>query len=354
MKAGTVRMVEFGSTVTSEDAVYIGHALAAQEIMTTFAEQIVKRVFSRLGTQITHMSQKIQSESAVATTSVGIWHISYRNQLNGPLLFSQFLIPAEENYGDVANELRDRLYNLSNVVTTLNLYEMWLEPTAGNNAQHVGYAARIHLQNMSISWDCSSKMEIQNRTLANSGGSGENNRNDVANNPVGGKLYSGTGNGTSLSYYNTLVALTELDLLTADTDSGVLDFDVNGTNVTTGMKLAYKRPPPHSMFTNVRKSAAVSIQPGQIKTSFLRWTRTLTVNNFLKLMFEYMTNRGGGGAGHVRVSIGSFNLYGFEKRCDTGGTETGVNIGYEVNSVYKCSLTSKFVATGPTIVVHTV
>ena len=191
-------------------------------------------------------------------------------------------------------------------------------------------------------------MALQNRTLASSAvGNDESNRNDIANNPVAGKYYMGNGTGSMLAFSNNTVDLTTN--LISDPNTSLIEFDVNGANVTTDMKSVLKRPPGRQAFTQVVRSGGVIIAPGQIRNSQIRWKRKLSVNTFVRIIFDALKETS---ATKLRLNLGKFEFFGFERKVSTGVDEPSISIGYEINQVFRCLLTEKSVATNTYVIVQ--
>ncbi len=161
------------------------------------------------------------------------------------------------------------------------------------------------------------------------------NKNDVTNNPVTGRHYSGGGNGPTLRSFDNLASVATL---ISNPVSGGMNYDLVG--VGPEVLATLRRPPMGNAFNFVKKVTSVRLEPGAIKKDFLTYKSSMVFNSFLNKIKE-MLNQTAANAKviKVRMSIGSFSVLAFEKMCATKSDEPTISIGSELNQIYRARLT---------------
>lgn len=341
---GTQTVIEAGSVVTSTDAVYIGHAVPISALFTEICRAITKRIFQKAGHRILSMGDKIQDDSVTYLVSPCQFVLQLRRIVNDPVQNVTLPLGADITYNDAAEVLRLEFLDLYSDSTATRdnilLDELFLVPNDSTNNPIRMATARLWLGSMQLHMGVSSKLQLQNRTLASSGGTAdESNMLDVANNPLDGKVYSGSGNMPSIKFSNQIVGVLTDDF-SCNRNSGVIDCDPSlSNNYTNEMLLILKRPPSGYAFNHVTKCANVTLSPGAIKKSFFQYSRRINLQTFMQIMHSdllYIAQ----GLNH-RNSIGKFNMYGFQKRCNTRVDEPSISIGYELNTTISVAVSEK-------------
>lgn len=165
---------------------------------------------------------------------------------------------------------------------------------------------------LTLKLNSKSTLKFQNRTPADDG-TDLTNRNNIASNPVYGKIYYGNGCGTELRALR-------LTGFVMESSTGVIL--PNGSPATL-QSLA--EPPKASMLRRVTKSSKLMLEAGQIKTSMLTWNRTFKFKAFHSWYKDY-----GGPIANQFNGPGKFGLIALEKMLDEEASPP-VNIFYEHN-----------------------
>lgn len=335
LRHGITRYVETGGTVSALNCPYVGHAFAPAQIFATMADCVIQRLFKKAGYRIVSMQHKPGTVASIR------W--DYRNAEGEVLTARAFNIAVTDTYQIVADALRTDIFAAaSSGADDFQMYSIQLR----NDTTGTEFMASLYFDDIWIEFDCSSSLAIQNRTLADSTSADAANKNEVTNNPIGGKSYQGYGTGSTLKLLDQTVSISK-SMLTANRNSGVISFDIDSANITTQQKNLYKRPNAAGAYARVTKSAPAMLQPGQIKNSRLVWKKNIAWNSMVKKLFEYIKEDG---LVNQYLPIGFFRFFAFEKKCNTQLlAESTVDVGYELNSVYRCRITSKMQICAPYI-----
>ncbi|MDB4302202.1 hypothetical protein N9924_01405 [bacterium] len=193
--------------------------------------------------------------------------------------------------------------------------------------------ACVQLAGSSLEFSCYSNLSIQNRTISSTaaGDASNDNRNDVANNPVSGKQYMGYGNGTNLRLQDR--ATPGAVSLIADASSGLISLDLANPDITPAQFRNLRRPPRGDSFTNVSSQRQAFLNPGYIKTGRLEYKKSMRVSSFILNLRDTLQE---GAINTTRIGMGSFQFFGFEKKCNTRVDEPVISVGYEINQTYQC------------------
>ena len=330
LQQGAVRYVEFGGEISNADCVHVGHSFGVREMWETVIDSLIIKLFKKAGHRIRHLNDRIEgaydltfeyytTQGSPATTqavTVGSTYQATSVNLQGDML-----------------TILSTSYNTATPVNQLQFGRLYLTVTDAAATKE----AEFNLMDTILELDCSSSMALQNRSLAD-GVADTGNRNEVTNNPIAGKSYTGKGNGTKLNFDTNTLTISQSDLA-ADGRTGLLQMDVNSTNFTAQMREAYRRPAPPSGFAFVMNCAGVMLQPGQIKNSRLTLKKKLFFNSFWRMLHLQLIQAST--EAHSRVNMGFFRLYAFEKKCNTRASENDISVGYEINNVYRCKLYEK-------------
>ena len=85
-------------------------------------------------------------------------------------------------------------------------------------------------------------------------------------------------------------------------------------------------------FEGRQRTNNVRVTPGEIKSSVLTHTKTMTVNSFLRALFNAMKARALT-TGNVRMNLGNYRFMMLEKQMDTAAAdEPSIQLGYELNN----------------------
>ncbi|AXH73055.1 MAG: putative capsid protein [Circoviridae sp.] len=324
---GCHRIVEKSVELSRADVVYVGHSFGSQDLLGVVWGSIVRKLFMKAGLQVTSMHQRLQGEANITfVTSPGmvrlIWRVDGSTNTN-----ADYAIAADSTYNDIVDQLiiwLEATYNSSGhngvVFQSISYYANTTAPV-----QLEMPAALIHLSGAFVNVGYTSKMTVQNQTGARGVGTDESSALDVANNPLSGKLYHGNGNTLCPSFANNTAAVTPG---IAAIDSGLIDFNI--TNFSTEMTYTYHRPPSAAAFVNCRNAKNVSVNPGEMRTSFIKWQKKMSFNKFMTGMYPYLAQAANAPR---RISLGKFAALGLDKRCRTVG-DPNIQLAVELQCRY--------------------
>jgi hypothetical protein len=318
---------------TSPDCAYVGHSFAPFRILGGFCAAMVRLLFEKQGHSVRTMEDKIRGNLDIPyTVTSGIMEYTYRTTANASFILKAITPDINGTYEDLALLFYTDLMSLANTVQYDLIELRWKGKESGASPRVVIdlTAAKVHMSHMSYA-------SLQNRTTAKTGTADESSMLDVANNPLEGKSYSGSGTGAQIRFNNS--AITLLSGFVCDTSTGSIEFNVNGPNVEPEMYTILRRPPLASAFGYVKKSGKVRLSPGSIRKSVLKFQRSMGVNNFMYAMRNYMNQTV---STDIRIPMGSFQFFAFEKLCNTDTDEPDITIGMEVNQTYRTYITEGF------------
>ncbi len=186
--------------------------------------------------------------------------------------------------------------------------------------------ALLNLDDVYVHMRVKSSLALQNRTLGAT--ATDNSKDDVTNNPLEGKSFGGSGNGTKMHVQDN-TALLGSNTFYGDLKKGLIEFDPAGTTVTAGMQSVLRRPPTANAFVGAMSVGHVRLGPGHIKKSIWVWKRKMRLSAYLNAMQERL--RFPATTAFPKVPLAKFEFFGFEKLCRTGSGSEPVSVGYELN-----------------------
>lgn len=319
-KWGFVKHVEKGGTSSNNDCIYLGHSFGQREHFNTVLGAIVRKLLTMGGLQIGSMSEITGRDYELV--------YSFIRQTNAAPTTRTVTTLATDSWLGMTNNWQNDIaaYTAGINVDDLTFKVVILKPTGEPDV------AKLELGNMLLDMMFTSHMALQNRTQANdTGGVDRFNKNDITNNPIAGKAYYGYTNGPQLRYQNNTA--TTNTYFTANARDGLIEFDVNGPNVTADMQNVLKRPAGMAAFNNVKNVTGAMLAPGQIKNSYISLKKTIRFNTYVSWIQKYLEE--GNVGTNSQLTFGSFRMYAFEKKVNTGATEEPMSVGYEINTVYR-------------------
>lgn len=341
---GFVRRTEAKFEKTSDGtvkrAVYVGHGMAMEQALAMVVGAIVIKSFRKIGHKVLTLQEKIQGETNTTyTTPIGSWTLSYQD--SGDVIGTlSGTIATDTRYVDVVSNVVNALVAKDFSGTAhynLELLQFWLVRDDSTAPVRDGV---VQLQGAYIDFDWWSSMTMQNRTPAD-GGTSTDNALDIANNPLIGKAYYGFGNGTNLAFSNNTTSVASDQRLLASVTTGFIFWDIDNATpgaITGEMDKLYKRPPGPHAFSRVKNCVNVSLNPGEIRNSFLRQKKKMSLLHFLSKLKPYLD---GTLSNQNHTYLGKFALFGWQKKCDVSTESSLVTVGCEINQAYKCFIKEK-------------
>ncbi len=333
-KVGASVEFEKGGQVTSQDCVYLGHSISINQLTRQVSRSIIRRLFQQLRESPRGWFEKLKPFETVTQPCLEM-RVMYMVNNDSPAQITSATFQSTQSLDEVVFWFESQFW-LAATNEIRPIRSIWIfnhSPTANPQELPLAY---LDLDNIHLHINCSSKMSIQNRTLGATATS--TSMDDITNNPLEGKVYSGTGNGTLLQTQDNVVGMAGNDFWGTLAD-GIIQFDPLGTPVTAQQASVLRRPPTANAFVAVRSVAKVRLGPGAIKKSVWSWNRSMKFSKYI----EYMQSRlRANGDVKTPVSLGKFEFLGLEKMVRTRNAGTGVpavSVGYELNQVIGCYTT---------------
>lgn len=342
----TEHRVEKTSNGTNKRAVYVGHGPAVGKILEAFCGAIVVKSFRKQGHKVLSMMDKIQGNlPAGHGATVGTWYLCYKSAGQVQIRVSD-TIATDMTYQDVVTQLYDQIVSIDWGGATLpnpQINEFYLYLGVGASSAVNNRVGVVHLHGAQISYEFWSSFKMQNRTPAD-GGTNTDSMLDIANNPLTGKAYYGNGNGTRPTFTNNTAASASAateQRMVAGSSNGLIWWNIDDATagvITSEMDALYKRPPRAAGFAYVKKAVNVTLKPGEIRTSYLKTSKTEFIGKFLRRLSPFMD---GTTATSDQCFIGQFCLFGWQKECETPSETSLITLGIEMNQCYKCAIKEK-------------
>jgi hypothetical protein len=166
---------------------------------------------------------------------------------------------------------------------------------------------RIPLNSGYFIFNAKSTLKVQNRSV---GASGNVEEDAVDNVPLNGYAYEGSGTGMRPSAIGLNSSWLAFDL---DAGSKFGDILQSEPGFTEFRKSILSEPQNANMFSNVRKSDKVRMDPGDVRTSTLSSYNKLSFRAFFAVALEHYT-----GNNHKKhIYIGKYRIFALEKVLET-------------------------------------
>jgi len=332
-KKGIVIHNESGVVQSSTSCAYVGHGFANRAMVKAMCQALVRTLFEKVGLTMVSMTDRIQGNFAGAwVVAGGTMRLQYRTTVGEAIQELAFTVIADETFDGLAERLlAGFFYSIGVTADIFQLTGMFFSDSSTGSSRDV----YVDLSNIKVLFDCDSWLTLQNRTAAvSTGPNDESNALDVANNPIEGKVYGGRGNGPMVRFGDQAAVAA---VLIADSLSGQIGFDPEAAAVGFRMKFNLIRPPNLATLSYANKSSPVRLAPGAMKKGHLKYTATLKLNDWISKFKQVMQNAE---TDNIRMSSGSFEMYAFERMCNTRADEPAIQVGLELNQTYRCMLVS--------------
>lgn len=176
---------------------------------------------------------------------------------------------------------------------------------------------KVRLDNASFTFVTKSALKMQNRTIDVAG---EDNIDDLANVPLNGKSYEGTGTG---SQFTTPTGSSSP--FRGDRSSGLIK--------VTATDQQFSEVPYDYNFPGAKRSSKVRFDPGLVKTSVLSDTTTMHYRKWFPIMFGYNVPV------YPNRNKGKFRFFALERMI--GGSANNIVVYYEVETRVGCIVSTK-------------
>lgn len=217
----------------------------------------------------------------------------YQGATGGDLLENNFDVLTRVSWDDVAlglaNQIKDLLNNdaAGGELSKFSIEKIWVQTQHQSTtpSQSIKDEATCIMagKDIFVELDCYSKLVIQNRTPAVTIGTDETtNRNDIAANPLVGKAYYMTEGMAPLSRISPITGGGNGAVVRGTDRTGVIFASPDSFPTENGRQ--YFAIPAHHAFRNVKGTSQVSLIPGNVKSSIVKYHRKMRLNTFLLKM----------------------------------------------------------------------
>lgn len=315
-KRGVDYTMEVGGATSAADAMYIGHITAPVSVLiecgcrAMFKDLLLKAQFDVSDVTL-----------PVGLTALDTITVLYQLHEGLPLQNASFATAASDSINTLAAwffsgarpwGLENNSYPDQHVFHSIQLKIG--DPAGANSA--VAIPVLMMLKHCKVEFVAKSALKIQNRTVS---AVGDAEADDVDNVPLSGTGYEGTGTGAIF--------------IKKPASSGSVPTFVGSNNfglILLKPGVAYgapDEPPLPQNFDKVTHESKIKIEPGEIKTSVLKWHKKMSFNDFWAVTHPH----GAGNTFLTRRKIGNFRFFGIEKMIHFAAADTAIQTVYEHN-----------------------
>jgi hypothetical protein len=346
LRRGTVQLYEAGDTVASGGAVYVGHGVGCIAVWNAACIAVVLKLFKAIG------HRPVSTHETVCNAADFRVYMEYILDQGDVAGSTSYNVGSTDTYETVGRGLRNLIEaQIAAIAATgdFAVTKIYLDNQANTNPICV---ATLGGRDLMLEMDVSSTLCLQNRTL----GDGVTDTGDseaVTNNPLVGRIYEGDGNGSGMKLHDNTLDLGDPNQFVASGWSGEISVSSEQANMSSGQTDVYKRPPPANAFSGVKRTNFARLNPGQIRSSYLRWYKKITFNMLIKKLFVWLRDTSVPAPEAKLTHIGKFRFFGFEKKLKTNQTEADISVGFEVKQTVRVLIYERTHIMAPTHNVYT-
>lgn len=346
---GFVHTTEVHGLVADPDCVYVGHSsFSGTQMIEIMCQSLLRKLFAKSGWVCRSIHEKIPGYFANTSTC---WRISIerKNEETGVIVAYNYDGVGATDH-TIYQLVGDQSIGLAPLfVALLDVFRDFATGQGGTggstNNVDVPFRLRLYREegnvlgtfyqfdseiifaHETVNYFSKSDLKIQNRTIAADSSTDANN---VANNPIQGKLYHFKGGCPRAKVDGVHLVEAMLDR------HGTLTARAAQIAPTdTSVAQVFKEPPKPHAFWNCSKSSTVKLNPGDTKSDSLYYSGKMPFLKFLKAI-QY-----GYGTGLKQVNLfGKSAMIALEDMINVNAA-ANINIAYEVNREYGMYFTSK-------------
>lgn len=321
---GVLLTSEVKGTVSDPDCLYITHtAVDSYKVIIQIVDSLFRKLFEKAGFQISNLDERV---GHVSITDAKDWTVELTVQagLTGTetvattyqtVAASTVKTVAGQFYVDFLKFSAGYSYNAAgDAGNDIRLYRLILYTQDYNVTYAPTFKCAINLNDEMVHLYGSSEIKIQNRTLS---ATGDADDTEVSNNPLIGRSYEFKGIPKARDK-----ALWPLNAIPVN--GGVQLVRAATLTTNTG----YKEPPNPSVFSNCIYSAKIRLEPGNIKTSTIKYQKSMNLIDLLgKINVQW-----GVTAIHTYHSIFPSEIFCFEDLINVNGAQN-ISCAYEANQI---------------------
>jgi hypothetical protein len=327
MMQGFKTRIERGGTYEDGQALYVGATThPVNTFMLATAACILKELLRQAGSGIQDWTQPCWKDAGLEKT-YRIQYQLYTNATTAVLTDGTFIdFTSLSTALDVAQQIATAFQTTfgSNKEYYLDNVLLRQRGSAGSATSFPEIIGTINANQFFVKLDGDVNMCIQNNTLAASG-EDDDNRNNVTNNPIYGKVYEVPATGF-MRRVRVANPLTNTGNLLSDPTTGHIE--ARSSNMD---RSNFVKPPPHWFFTGCKKSARIDLQPGQIKRYKFSAGKSYNLQKMLHKLHDEIDDE------RQLNWFGKSVLLGLEKLVDNRTEINPVSISWETNLVFTSS-----------------
>lgn len=329
-KYGVITKQEYGSSLSDPECVYIGHGIPGNTLIEQICRNLVKILYAKHGWEIPSFSEiiplsgsdihfiQLESYSSSSSTSATL-----TNTAN---------IVTTDSWNTIVSKLITVFIGLATdkrKYISLSLFD------GSNVGADRTMLAKVMLSKLLMEFGFDSHLKVQNVTEAATGADANDElATNVEANPLHGKEYTKKEwkNGFDL-YWRPGVTIATWDGFSVDCATGVIATTSVDSTPATGDYNDFKKVPPSFVF-NSTHATTVKIDPGEIKTSVIKFETKIMFQSLMEkttnIWEEY------GVSTNAWMDFGFAKLIALEKLLDSRlASDAPVGIQYEVSQQLK-------------------
>jgi len=310
-KRGVDYTMEVGGATSATDAMYIGHITAPVEVLI---QNGVRAMFK-------DMFLKAQYDVSDVTAVIGFTAtdslvVNFTEREGVPMSLITLNLTPLDSINSITTWFTASARPWGTETTSVSDQILFhsIQFRVGDVANTIASPVLVMLKHCKVHFAAKSALKMQNRTVNTVG---DDDVDEVDNVPLSGMCYEGHGTGAVY--------------IRKSTTGGTQPTFVGSNN--QGMILlkpgasynAPEEPPNPSNFDKIKKEAKVKLEPGEIKTSVLKWEKSMSFNNFWQATHPH----GVGLTTVVRKPLGEFRFFGMEKMIHFAAADTAIQTVYE-------------------------
>lgn len=296
---GVVYHREHGDVITdaSRQAVYVAHSTAPKRsIVRAGFGALVKLLFKKAGIKIKNWDSPILNGANIPARI----ELQYKIHDGTPVGLIAFNMTTSYTLTNLVEDMVTWIGNFSSALFPQQFVRITYYHDIGTLGSSRLLAYDIDLTSTTLEYLCLSHLKIQNRTVNSTG---NDQADDVDNVPIYGRSFDVSYNGTTFRDYNNPLLSGQPQLRT-DIDFGTMDYSTPASDIDTTL---YKEVALPKQFVGVTSSGNAHLDPGEIKTSKLANSVTLSFNKLITLYKSKGLENG------VIFFLGKTRIFGFEK-----------------------------------------
>lgn len=334
---------ESNTSYANSYCVYVGHGTDQRALFLSAIGGMFRALLVKAGIQVANWNDRWNPY--VGGSLFGRILIWYQNtETSAETLIDISIAPTDTFDATLANIMNA----MSGVSAAQKTNAVIYKRIAYYNSSNEFPSAVLDLQYFHITVEVFSKMKIQNRTLARKD-VGEEGDDDSADNveacPLTGKVYE------QIEWKNGFIPKSKRSTAGG---SSVLNTSANGiisancdTLDVSGPSNMFRKPPPGYHLGEKIKAKTVKLDPGSIKDIKFKWKCHMLLNNYL---YRVVSGSETSPANTFVQDIGKAQVFALEKELSIGsGDTTPVNVGVQVDQVFRCVGYSKKVKANPVV-----